>query len=175
MSPRADSIFRSRQADGRNVGTSFGLYQLSGNQDSNVVAPNHIQLDQELQVSDDMVGSLSVGTAQQLGIVTLPGGKLWECEAGFSWFGDDGNAQLCCALFDLLAVAQFGVGGFERPLNAIAGAASNHSPQSKGFIDSRDRAGIVTIEFRILSGGMVDTIFAGTTSTGPTWLKVRSI
>ena len=27
----------------------------------------------------------------------------------------------------------------------------------------------------VLSGGNVDTIFAGTTSTGPTWLKVRSI
>lgn len=175
MSPRADSVFRSRQMDGRNVDTSFGLYQLSGNQDQNTTAPNHIQLDQELQVSDDLVGSLSTGTAQQLGIITLPAGKLWECEASFSWFGDDGNAQLCCALFDLLASAQFGVGGFERPLNAIAGAASNHSPQAKGFIDTRDRAGIVTIEWRILSGGMVDTIFAGTTSTGPTWLKVRSI
>lgn len=175
MSPRADSIFRSRQLDGRNVGTSFGLYQLSSNQDMNVTAPNHIELNQELQVSDDMVDSLSVGTAQQLGIITLPGGKLWECEASFSWFGDDGDAQLCCALFDLLASAQFGVGGMERPMGATTGPFSNHSLQCKGFVDSRDRAGIVTIELRILSGGMVDTIFAGTTNTGPTWLKVRSI
>ena len=173
--PRASRIFRETQLDGRNVGTSFGLYELGSNQDSNTVAPNHIQIDQELQVSPDMVGSLSTGTAQQLGIITLPGNKLWECEGSFSWFGDDGNAQLCCALFDLLDVAQFGVGGFERPMNAIAGAASNHSNQCKGFIDTRERAGIVTIELRILSGGMVDTIFAGTTSTGPTWLKVRSI
>ncbi len=159
----------------RGEGVSYGLYQLSGNQDINVTAPNHIQFDQELQVSADMVGSLSVGTAQQLGIVTLPAGKVWECEAAFSWFGDDGNAQLCCSMFDLLAGAVFGVGGFQRPLSAIAGANSNHSPQGKGFIDTRERSGIVTIEFRILSGGQVDTIFAGTTSTGPTWLKVRSI
>ena len=175
MSPRADSVFRSRQMDGRNVDTSFGLYQLSGNQDTSTVAPNHIQLDQELQVSADLVGSLSTGTAQQLGIITLVAGKLWEVEASFSWFGDDGNAQLCCALFDLLASAQFGVGAFERPMAAVAGQFSNHSSQCKGFIDTRERAGIVTIELRILSGGMVDTIFAGTTSTGPTWLKVRSI
>lgn len=175
MSPRADSVFRSRQQDGRNVDTSFGLYILSSNQDSNQTAPNHIQLDQELQVSADLVGSLSTGTAQQLGIITLPAGKLWEAEASFSWFGDDGNAQLCCAIFDLLASAQIGVGGFERPMAAVAGQFSNHSSQCKGFIDTRERAGIVTIEFRILSGGQVDTIFAGTTSTGPTWLKVRSI
>lgn len=175
MSPRADSVFRSRQMDGRNVDTSFGLYQLSGNQDANQTAPNHIQLDQELQVSADLVGSLSTGTAQQLGIVTLPAGKLWEAEASFSWFGDDGNAQLCCAIFDLLASAQIGVGGFERPMAAVAGQFSNHSNQCKGFIDTRERAGIVTVELRILSGGQVDTIFAGTTSTGPTWLKVRSI
>lgn len=175
MSPRADSVFRSRQMDGRNVDTSFGLYQLSGNQDTSTIAPNHIQLDQELQVSADMVGSLSTGTAQQLGIVTLPAGKLWECEASFSWFGDDGDAQLCCALFDLLAVAQFGVGAMERPMGATTGPFSNHSLQCKGFVDSRERAGIVTIELRILSGGMVDTIFAGTVNTGPTWMKVRSI
>ena len=175
MSPRADSIFRSRQTDGRNVGTSFGLYVLGMNQDANVTAPNHVELDTELQVSDDLVGSLATGSQQANGIITLPGGKLWECEASFSWFGDDGNSQLCCALFDLLAAAQFGVGAFERPMAAVAGQFSNHSSQCKGFIDSRDRGGIVTLELRILSGGQVDTIFAGTTSTGPTWLKVRSI
>lgn len=177
MSPRADSVFRSRQRDGRNVDTSFGLYQLSGNQTANLTAPSHIQLDQELQASADLVGSLSTGTAQQLGIITLPAGKLWECEASFSWEGEDGNAQLCAALFDLLAVAQFGVGGMEKAMDPVVAASTrqNHSNQCKGFVDTRDRAGIVTIELRILSGGALTIIFAGTVNTGPTWLKVRSI
>ena len=174
MSPRADSIFRSRQIDGRNVGTSFGLYILSGaDQTANLTAPNHIELNSELQVSDDMVGSLSTGSAQQLGIVTLPGGKLWECEAGFSQQGNDASSQLCAQLFDLLAVASFGVGGMQRQMT-LAGN-QNHSMMAKGFVDTRDRAGVVTIEFRILSGSLLTDIFFGTTVNGPTWLKVRSI
>jgi hypothetical protein len=173
MSPRADSIFRSRQTDGRNVGTSFGLYTLSGNQTTNLTAPSHVQFDQEEQVSADMVGSLSVGTAQQLGIVTLPGGKLWECEAAFSCQATGVDGQLCCSLFDLLAVATFGVGGMEKMMAAVENA--NHSPQAKGFIDTRDRAGVVTVEFRILSGTIINAIFAGSASVGPTWMKVRSI
>lgn len=173
MSPRADSIFRSRQLDGRNVSTSFGLYVLSGNQSTNMTVPNHVQLDQELQVSDDMVGSLSTGTAQQLGIVTLPGGKLWECEAGFSQQGNDASAQLCCGLYDLLADATFGIGGMQKEMT-LAGN-ENHSMMAKGFIDTRERNGIVTIEWRILSGSFLEFIFAGSLSRGPTWLKVRSI
>lgn len=174
MSPRADSIFRSRQTDGRNVGTSFGLYTLSGDVSTNLTAPNHVEFDTELQVSDDMVGSLSTGSAQQLGIVTLPGGKLWECEGAFSNRGSDLNAQLCCSLFDLLAVSAFGVGGMQKELSFVA-QNENHAPQCKGFIDTRDRAGIVTVELRILSGSSLTFIFAGDANSGPTWLKVRSI
>ncbi len=173
MSPRADSIFRSQQNDGRNVGTSFGLYVLGVDQTANLTAPNHIELDTELQVSPDMVGSLSTGAGQSDGIITLPGGKLWECEAGFSQQGNDASSQLCAQLFDLLANASFGIGGMQRQMT-LAGN-QNHSMQAKGFVDTRDRAGIVTIEWRILSGSLLTDIFTATTTNGPTWLKVRSI
>ena len=173
MSPRADSIFRSRQLDGRNVGTSFGLYTLSADQTTSLTAPNHVEFDQEEQVSADMVGSLPVATSQAQGIVTLPGGKLWEVEAAFSCRASGADGQLCCSLFDLLAAGTFGVGGMEKLYTSIL--FENHSPQLKGFIDTRDRAGIVTIELRILSGTAITDIFAGSTSVGPTWLKVRSI
>ena len=177
MSPKADRIFRSRQTDGRNVGTSYGLYDLAGSegdQTGNLTAPNHVEFEVERQVSPDMVGSLSLGTSQFLGIVTLPGGKLWECEAAFSWQGSDGAAQLCCSLYDLLADAAFGVPAMSKPNTSAL--HEQHSPQAKGFIDTRDRSGIVTIEFRILSGANVTALYDGVpTSQGQTWLKVRSI
>lgn len=178
MSPRADSIFRSRQQDGRNVGTSFLLVDLNGDQTANLTAPNHVQFNRIVQASDDMADAMDENqTAQLLGLVTLPAGKLWECEGAFSFRGEDGNAQLCCALWDNLAAAQFGVGGMEKTMDPVPAASTreNHSNQCKGFVDTRERAGIVVVELRILSGGAVTNIFSGSTSLGPTWLKVRSI
>lgn len=174
MSPRASSIDRSIQLDGRNVGTSYLLAALVvADQNLNLTPPNHVEIETEVESSPDMVGSLSVGSQQQNGIVTLPGGKIWEVEAGFSFETNAAGAQLCCQLFDLQAAAVFGVGGMELPMTNLLN--QNHSNQCKGFIDTRDRAGIVTIELRILSGVNVTLIYAATTAHGPTWLKVRSI
>ena len=173
MSPKADSIFRSRQADGRIVGTSYLLAELGGDQNANLTAPSHVQLDVEAQASPDMVGALSVGTAQQLGIITVPAGKVWEIEAGFSFETNAAGAQLCCSIFDLLAVGAIGVGGMLLPQTNLLN--QNHSPQCKAFLDTRERSGIVTIELRILSGVNVTLIYTATTAHGPTWLKMRSI
>ncbi len=174
MSPRADSIFRSRQQDGRNVGVSFLLAELATtDQNLNLTAPNHVELETETQASDDMVGSLSVGSQQQNGIITVPPGKVWEIEAGFSFETNAAGAQLCCSIFDLLAVSAIGVGGMLLPQTSLLN--QNHSPQCKAFLDTRDRSGIVTIELRILSGVNVTLIYQATTAHGPTWLKMRSI
>ena len=171
--PRSSRIDRSIQLDGRNVGTSYALYELGVDQNLNLGAPNHVELDTELEVSADMVGSLSVGSQQANGIITMPAGKLWEVEAGFSFETNAAGAQLCCQLFDLQAAAVFGVGGMLLPMTNLLN--QNHSNQNKGFLDTRDRAGVVTIELRILSGVNVTLIYTATTAHGPTWLKVRSI
>ena len=155
------------------AGVSYLLADLNGDQNLNLTAPSHVELNRELQSSDDMVGALSIGTAQQLGIITLPAGKLWECEAGFSLETNAAGAQLCCSIFDLLSVQAEGVGGMLLPMTNLLN--QNHSNQCKAFIDTRNRSSVVTIELRILSGVNVTLIYSGSTSHGPTWLKVRSL
>lgn len=174
MSPKADSIFRSRQQDGRNVGTTFGLFTLSVDQTFDLTAPNHIEFDTELQVSADMVGAISAGTGQNLGKITLPAGKIYEVTGGFSYEAGASSDQLCCSIFDLLENAAKGLGGFAKTLNAAE--SRNDMPIAQAFIDTRDRAGIVQVEFRILSGAGLQRLNAGTVSTeGGCFLKVKSL
>lgn len=174
MSPKSSSIDRSIQLDGRNVGTSYLLAELATtDQNLNLTPPNHVEMETETQASDDMVGALSVGSQQQNGIITVPAGKVWEIEAGFSFQTNAAGAQLCCAIFDLLAVSAIGVGGMLLPQTNLLN--ENHSPQCKAFLDTRNRSGIVTIELRILSGVNVTLIYQATTAHGPTWMKIRSI
>lgn len=148
----------------------FALFTLSGDQSSNLTAPNHVQFD-TLQTSSGSGISQSAGTAQQLGLLTIPIGGRWKITAGFTFTAQAPTDQLCAAVFNNTDTQQEGVGGMKKTYTN--GQNDNDSPQAVAFLDTVAEA--KEIELRILSGAGLLTIKAGSTSFGPTWLAVEEM
>lgn len=162
------------------VGKKYALVSMAADQAANFTAPDHIELDQvEFENSEGSGVSVTGGNNNQTdGIITLPKGGIWKCQGWISFGAGAASDQLCCSFFGVSGSGfptpseADGKGTMQQVINAVASNGVQVQP-ANAYIDAR--LGAVDIELRILSGAGIVTIFAGSTTVGPTYVTVEQL
>ena len=156
------------------AGKKYAIVGMSGNQSSNFNTNDHVELNQiDAENSEGSGITVSTGSGQAQGIVTLPKGSVYRIFGFVTFQAGAASDQLCCSVFNRTdSVEADGNGTMQKTYNNVGTQGVNAHPACQ-YIDAT--AEEKEIDFRILSGAGVNTIFAGSTSEGASYLDIEQL